>query len=89
MKLKNKLLQDQHDNLKSQLDTMRKKLEFKEQQDVAIQVDLVCTIFSVLGNYRYMFMLNWDMQWLTSVTMCIKTHGSKLCDNETSWYSNI
>ena len=58
MKLKNKLLQDQHDNLKSQLDTMRKKLEFKEQQDVAIQVDLVCTIFSVLGNYRYMFMLN-------------------------------
>ena len=49
--MKYKSLQDQHDNLKSQLDTIRKEHKFEEQQDVATQVDLVCIIFSVLANY--------------------------------------
>ena len=58
MKLEYNLLREENDNLKSQLDTMCKqskkntefiekhrKLEVEKQQDVAVQVDLVCVIY--------------------------------------------
>ena len=52
------LLCEEYDNLKSQLDTMckqsrkntefiekQRKLEVEKQQDVAVEVDLVCVIY--------------------------------------------
>ena len=57
MKLQYNLLREERDNLMSQLDTMCKlskntefiekdrKLEVEKQQDVAVQVDLVCVIY--------------------------------------------
>ena len=57
MKLQYNLLLEEHDNIKSQLDTMCKlskntgliekhgKLEVEKQQGVAVKVDLVCIIY--------------------------------------------
>ena len=67
MELQHKLLHEKHEDL----DTMstiskenivfgqKEELKIEKQQDVAIQVDLVCVMCSILVNYGYVSIHNY------------------------------